>query len=156
MLASSATATAQPPRVGNQRLSWKPTFWTGSSSRDGTSSGRSPASNERSATRAARLAERTDANVATPSTSVPPAVASDEIVTQSATAAVYGLRARRIALVRLQVGATARVGMSKRDLLVQLDAQAGRGGHQHVAVLPANRGAQQLGVKPAPVPDPLE
>ncbi len=38
----------------------------------------------RSATRAERLDERTDEKVATASTSVPPAVASDEMVTQSA------------------------------------------------------------------------
>jgi len=43
----------------------------------------------RSATRAARFAERTDANVAPARTSVPPAVASEEIVTQSAMARVY-------------------------------------------------------------------
>lgn len=43
-----------------------------------------------SATRAARLAERTDATVTPARTSVPPAEASAEIVTQSATARVYG------------------------------------------------------------------
>ena len=48
------------------------------------SSGRSPARSDVSATRAARLAERTDAYVVPASTSVPPAVASAEIVTQSA------------------------------------------------------------------------
>ena len=53
---------------------------------DGISSGRSPAWSARSATRAERLDERTDEKVATASTSVPPAVASDEMVTQSATA----------------------------------------------------------------------
>jgi hypothetical protein len=42
------------------------------------------ASNDRSATRAERFAERTDANVAMARTSVPPAVASAEMVTQSA------------------------------------------------------------------------
>jgi len=36
-----------------------------------------------SATRAERFADRTEAKVATASTSVPPAVASDEIVAQS-------------------------------------------------------------------------
>jgi hypothetical protein len=46
-------------------------------------SGRSPASSERSAT-AERLADCTELNVATASTSVPPAVAREEIVTQSA------------------------------------------------------------------------
>ena len=44
-----------------------------------------PASSDCSARRAERFAERTAANVAPASTSVPPAVASDEIVTQSAT-----------------------------------------------------------------------
>jgi hypothetical protein len=39
---------------------------------------------ERSATRAERLADLTELNVATASTSVPPAVANEEIVTQSA------------------------------------------------------------------------
>ena len=47
------------------------------------STGRNPASSDRSAARAARLAERTDENVATARMSVPPAVASAEIVTQS-------------------------------------------------------------------------
>jgi hypothetical protein len=42
---------------------------------------------DRSAARAARFADRTDPNVATASTKVPPAVAREEIVTQSATAA---------------------------------------------------------------------
>jgi hypothetical protein len=50
----------------------------------GISTGRRPASSERSATRADWLAERTELKVATASTNVPPAVASDEIVTQSA------------------------------------------------------------------------
>jgi hypothetical protein len=44
-----------------------------------------PAISARSVARAERLAERTDANVAAARTSVPPAVASAEIVTQSAT-----------------------------------------------------------------------
>jgi hypothetical protein len=48
------------------------------------SSGRNPASSDRSATRAARFADLTEAKVAPASTSVPPAVASEEIVTQSA------------------------------------------------------------------------
>src|SRR5205807_9587290 len=45
-----------------------------------------PASSERSATRAERFADLTELNVATASTSVPPAVASEEIVVQSAAA----------------------------------------------------------------------
>src|SRR5437016_1701684 len=61
-----------------------PTFSGASSRCDGTSNGRSPARSDSSATRAAWLADRTDMNVAPASTSVPPAVASDEIVTQSA------------------------------------------------------------------------
>ncbi len=48
------------------------------------STGRNPASSESSATRADRLADLTELKVATASTSVPLAVASDEIVTQSA------------------------------------------------------------------------
>src|SRR2546426_9805955 len=50
------------------------------------SSGRRPSSRLRWARRADRLAERTEANVAAASTSVPPAVASAEIVAQSAMA----------------------------------------------------------------------
>jgi hypothetical protein len=49
------------------------------------STGRIPIISERSATRADRLADLTELNVATASTSVPPAVANAEIVTQSAT-----------------------------------------------------------------------
>jgi hypothetical protein len=48
------------------------------------SSGRSPAMSARSATRAERLLDRTAENVAMASTSVPPAVPTDEMVTQSA------------------------------------------------------------------------
>src|SRR5690349_3273459 len=79
-----------PPGTENQTSSWKPAFTTGSSSREGTSSGRWPASSDCSATRAARLAERTDPTVTPARTSVPPAEARAEIVTQSATARVYG------------------------------------------------------------------
>ena len=60
-------------------------FCSGSTpSRDWTSSGRRCSWSASSAIRAERLDERTAANVATASTSVPPAVASDEIVAQSA------------------------------------------------------------------------
>ena len=59
---------------------------SGSSLRDGTSSGRNPDRSDISATRAARFADFTEPNVATARTRVPPAVANDEIVTQSATA----------------------------------------------------------------------
>src|SRR5215467_1674909 len=70
--------------------SWKPALTEGSSEREGTSSGRWPASSDCSATRAARFAERTEATVTPARTSVPPAEASAEIVTQSAMARVYG------------------------------------------------------------------
>src|SRR5437764_8790139 len=73
-----------PPCTCTQWSSPKPTFSVGSSKRDGTSNGRTLASNDSSATRADRFAERTDANVAIARTRVPPAVASDEMVTQSA------------------------------------------------------------------------
>ena len=56
---------------------------TGSWNRDGINIGRSPTSSARSATRAERFADRTAAKVASASTSVPAAVASAEIVTQS-------------------------------------------------------------------------
>src|SRR5436309_8987544 len=79
-----------PPGTENHTPSWKPTLTAGSSVRDGTRSGRWPASSDCSATRAARLADRTDATVTPASTSVPPAEARAEIVTQSATARVYG------------------------------------------------------------------
>ena len=49
------------------------------------STGRNLTSSDRSAVRTARLAERTEAKVATASTSVPPAVAREEIVAQSVT-----------------------------------------------------------------------
>src|SRR5438876_10448060 len=51
-----------------------------------------PASRARSVARADRFADRTAANVAPASTSVPPAVASEEIVGQSATTPI--LRSR--------------------------------------------------------------
>ena len=69
----------------NHLPSTKPTFCDSSCNRDGISSGRWVASSDRSARRDERLAERTDANVAPARTSVPPAVARAEIVTQSAT-----------------------------------------------------------------------
>ena len=61
-------------------------FWATSSSRDGMSSGRIPICIEYSANRADRFADRTDAKVAKASTRVPPAVASEAIVVQSAIA----------------------------------------------------------------------
>jgi len=69
-------------------------FCGGSFSFEGTSNGLSPANGDRSATRAARFAESTEANVARASTSVPPAVASAEMVTRS-TASTERSYARR-------------------------------------------------------------
>src|SRR3954463_4055821 len=80
---SSCTATPWPPSTRNQRCSENGTFSTGSVRRDPTSTGRIPANRLRSATRAERFDDRTAENVASASTSVPPAVASDEIVAQS-------------------------------------------------------------------------
>ena len=85
--ASGVTSAAPPPPgTYSQRLSAKPTLTAASSSCDGISTGRIPASSDRSATRAERFADLTDENVATARTSVPPAVASEEMVTQSAIA----------------------------------------------------------------------
>jgi len=83
MLPSTSSMEALPPLSFDQWSSTHMILSDGSSSRDGTSTGRSPASNARSAVRAARLAERTEANVPTASTRVAPAVASDAIVAQS-------------------------------------------------------------------------
>ena len=80
-----------PPLTLTIRPSTKRTDSGGSLAREGTSTGRRPARSarsaicvERSAIRVERCPERTDENVATASTSVPPAVASDAIVGQSA------------------------------------------------------------------------
>ena len=81
---SAASAAPPPPGTLSQRLSANPTFCGGSSGREGMSSGRNPAISARSATRAERFDDRTAEKVAPASTSVPPAVASDEMVTQSA------------------------------------------------------------------------
>src|SRR5262249_34882178 len=104
---SLSSATARPPSTFTQCSSMKPTFSAGSSKRDGTRTGRSPAISARSATRAARFADRTDAKVAAASTSVPPAVESAEIVTQSATTGYYErpVFARLGALAALAVSA---------------------------------------------------
>src|SRR5438445_3497882 len=84
-MTSAVTSTAALPPVTLVRWSsTQVTFWTGSSKREGNRSGRSPAWRVRSAVRAAPLADRTEAKVATASTRVPPAVASAEIVVQSA------------------------------------------------------------------------
>src|SRR5436190_7804130 len=84
MASSVASAAPRPPSTLSHLLSLNPTFSGGSWRRDGTSTGRMLANRARSVTRAERLADRTAANVAPASTSVPPAVASAEIVTQSA------------------------------------------------------------------------
>src|SRR4051794_33144707 len=78
------SAVPAPPETATKWLSAKLAFCFGPSYRDGMSNGGIPASSDSSATRAARFADRTDPNVATARTSVPPAVANDEIVTQSA------------------------------------------------------------------------
>lgn len=77
---------ACPPEAWTQRPSMKPIFWAGSSMRECARTGRRCSWSASSATRAERLAERTEANVAIARTSVPPAVPSEEIVTQSAIA----------------------------------------------------------------------
>src|SRR6185503_1634743 len=89
-----------PPGTENQTSSWNPALTAGASARDWTSRGCCAASSDLSATRAARLAERTDATVTPASTSVPPAEARAEIVTQSATRRVYEA-ARKPARTRL-------------------------------------------------------
>src|SRR2546423_4187378 len=86
MLPSTSSTEARPPRMWAQCSSTHMTFSSGSSMRDGINSGRRPNRSDCSATRAARFAERTEENVAIARTSVPPAVASEEIVTQSAIA----------------------------------------------------------------------
>jgi hypothetical protein len=55
-----------------------------------------PASSARSVVRAARFADRTEANVARASTSVPPAVASAETVAQSVTLMIVRVSPRVI------------------------------------------------------------
>src|SRR5690606_32433484 len=59
-------------------------------------------------------------------------------------------------LVHLQVQRLALVGMGGGDRLVELDPEAGRVGHQHVAFLPADRRLQDLGVEAAPGADRFE
>ncbi len=98
----TSTEPAWPPTT-SVTASPNRTDSSGSSSREGTNTGRSPAISVRSATRAERFADRTALNVATASTSVPPAVASDEIVTQSAIGAILGVRGRiRVGLALLR------------------------------------------------------
>src|SRR6185312_12709188 len=62
-------------------------FSAGSSSREGTNTGRRRASNARSAIRAERFAERVAPNVAKASTRVPAAVPTSAMVAQSAMSA---------------------------------------------------------------------
>jgi DNA-binding NarL/FixJ family response regulator len=76
---------APPPGTWTVTLSMKPASRARSSGVDCIISGRRPARSDVSATRAARFADRTDAYVVPARTSVPPAVASAEMVTQSAT-----------------------------------------------------------------------
>ena len=83
---STISAVAPPPGTFVQWSSCHPIFSGGSWSREFTSTGRSPISRVCSAIAAERFAERTAEYVAAASTSVPPAVASDEIVAQSAIA----------------------------------------------------------------------
>ena len=83
MFPSTNSTDARPPSTWAQCSSPHIIFSVGSSRREGITRGRWPIRNACSATRAARLAERTEANVATASTRVPVAVASAEIVTQS-------------------------------------------------------------------------
>src|SRR6516165_3284218 len=81
MVPSISSITARPPPTRTKCSSCHPTFCSGSCRRELRNSGRSPASSDRSAVRAARLADRTDANVA--------------IVGQSAMHRGYGRRLRR-------------------------------------------------------------
>ena len=73
-----------PPSTLTMRPSPKRTTSGGSVTRAGASTGRRPSSSARSAMRVERCPKRTEENVAAASTSVPPAVASEAIVGQSA------------------------------------------------------------------------
>lgn len=88
-IADRALPEAAITGTRTQCWSMNPIFSGGSSSRDGTTSGRVRVCRDCSAMRAARFADRTDVNVATARTRVPPAVASDAIVDQSAVPARY-------------------------------------------------------------------
>jgi hypothetical protein len=74
--------------------------------------------NERSATRAERLAERIAENVATASIRVPPAVARDEIVCQSVTSATYSA-GRAEGTCPLALGAGVTLGQNGRGRVTQ-------------------------------------
>src|SRR3954447_3358732 len=88
MVSSVLRIAARPPSTRSHTSSRKLIFSAGSSGRDGTSSGRIPARSARSVAWAERFDDRTDANVAPARTSVPNAVANDEIVVQSVTRAI--------------------------------------------------------------------
>src|SRR5947209_19636182 len=64
-------------------------------------------------------------------------------------------RSRR-PIEHLEMQALARVGMRGGDGFVELDAEAGRGRRDDVAVLPAYRRLQDLGVEAAPILDAFE
>ena len=80
---SVCSTAARPPAALSQRPSTNISFCTGSSSREGASTGRRCSCSAVSAMRADRFDERTAANVATASASVPAPVSSEEIVVQS-------------------------------------------------------------------------
>src|SRR5260370_15330713 len=82
MLSSASSTALRPPSTWVQRLSNHVTFSGGSWMRDGISTGRNDSWKASCAVRALRFAERTAEKVATASTRVPPAVASEEIVDQ--------------------------------------------------------------------------
>src|SRR4051794_24035812 len=143
MLPSTASTAARPPSIFTQWSSKKPTFCGASSNRDGTNTGLSPASRARSVARAERLAERTDANVAAASTSVPPAVASAEIVVQSATGAilkVFCWRRRRAPALQVAPGEAPRHEARAQGHEAAHPVTPGRGGsrrsHQAVVLGP--------------------
>src|SRR4051812_41216539 len=110
MTSSATSAMARPPGSLNHLSSTKPTFSGGSSRREGTRTGRIPASNARSVARAARLPDRTDANVAAASTSVPAAVPSSATVDSSAIDRSYELGDRSELVLRVEDGEPALVG----------------------------------------------
>src|SRR5919204_6087344 len=89
MRPSTISIEARPPPTCARWSSIQDILMSPSVSRDDPRSGRIPTWSARSAVRAARFAERTEANVAIARTSVPPAVARAETVAQSAIAAGY-------------------------------------------------------------------
>ncbi len=77
------STAARPPSALIQWPSTNMIFWSGSPRREGTSTGRRCSCSAASAIRAARFEERTAANVATASTSVPAPVTIEETAVQS-------------------------------------------------------------------------